>query len=91
MKKLMYAVMLLLGLGIVNTSCDNSIEGTAKRDAKAYVDALEDGDSEAEREASKRSHEHANYYDMKGKPGDFERYKQAYAKYLQMYVDEATK
>lgn len=87
----MYAVVLLLGLSMISTSCDNSIEGTAKRDAKAYVKALEDGDSEAEAKASKRSLEHARNYDMNGKSGDCERYKQAYAKYLEQYVKEATK
>ena len=91
MKRFMYAAMLLLGLSMVSTSCDNSIEGTAKRDAKAYVKALEDGDSKAEAKASKRSLEHAKNYDMNGKTGDCERYKQAYAKYLEMYVDKATK
>lgn len=87
----MYAVMLLLGLSMVNNSCnnsiDNSIEGTAKRDAKAYYKALDDGDDEAKEKAKTIIYEHAQYYDMNGKPDDYARYEEALDKYLQMYLD----
>ena len=85
MKKLIYAVMLLLGLSMVNTSCDNSIEGTAKRDAKRYVDALVDEDEEAISKANKLTDMHAHSC------GDYDRYKEAFAKYAGEYLDEAMK
>lgn len=88
MKKIMYAVVLLLGLSMTNVSCSTSPEAQAKKDAKAFYKALEDDDEEAERKASQKSHEHARNYDMNGKPGEFERYRDAYAKYLEEYVSK---
>ena len=80
MKKLMYAVLLLLGLSMVSVSCSSSPEKDARQDAKAYCRALDKGDVKAEQKAIQQSDKHAVYYDSKG---EYSRYRDAYAEYLE--------
>lgn len=72
MKKLIYAVMLLLGLSMTNISCSNSPEAQAKSDAKAVVKALEKNDPKAKEKAWAKFAEHKIYYDNKGEGKRFQ-------------------
>lgn len=72
MKRLMYAVMLLLGLSMATVSCSTSPEAQAKKDAKAIVKALEKDDEKAESKAWDNFAVHKQSYENKGKGRRFQ-------------------
>lgn len=72
MKKIMYAVMLLLGLSMVNVSCSTTPEAQAKKDAKAIEKALDKGDKKAEEKAWENFVTHKQYYENQGKGRAFQ-------------------
>lgn len=61
MKKILYAVMLLLGLSMM-VSCSVSPEEQAKKDAKAMNRALENNDADAMTKAERAMEKHLNKY-----------------------------
>ena len=62
MKKTLYAVMLLFGLGMISVSCSTSPEVQAKKDAKVMNRALEKNDANAMRKAERTMKKHLNKY-----------------------------
>ena len=72
MKKMMYAVMLLLGLSIVSVSCSTSPEAQAKKDAKAIVKAMDKGNKKAEEKAWEYFAIHKQNYEKQGKGRAFQ-------------------
>lgn len=62
MKKTLYAVMLLFGLGMISVSCSTSPELQAKKDAKVMNRALEKNDANAMRKAERTMKKHLNKY-----------------------------
>ena len=72
MKKLMYTVMLLLGLSIVSVSCSTSPEAQAKKDAKAVVKAMDKGNKKAEEKAWENFAIHKQNYENQGKGRAFQ-------------------
>lgn len=72
MKKLMYAVMLLLGLSIISVSCSTSPEAQAKKDAKAIIKAMDKGNKKAEDKAWENFAIHKQYYENQGKGRAFQ-------------------
>ena len=62
MKKTLYAVMLLFGLGMISVSCSTSQEVQAKKDAKVMNRALEKNDANAMRKAERTMKKHLNKY-----------------------------
>jgi hypothetical protein len=62
MKKTLYAVMLLFGLGMISVSCSTSPEVQAKKDAKVINRALEKNDANAMRKAERTMKKHLNKY-----------------------------
>ena len=72
MKKLIYAAVILLGLGILNVSCSTSPEAQAKKDAKAIVRAMDKDDKKAEEKAWENFAIHKQTYDNKGEGRRFQ-------------------
>lgn len=72
MKRFLYAVMLLLGLGIVSVSCSTSPEAQAKKDAKAVVKAMDKEDAKAEKKAWENFAIHKQSYEKKGEGERFQ-------------------
>lgn len=66
MKKITYAVVLLLGLSMTMVSCSTSPEAQAKKDAKAVVRAMDKNDKKAEEKAWEKFVIHKQAYDKKG-------------------------
>ena len=62
MKKLMCAVMLLLGMSMTSVSCSTSPESQAKKDAQAMNRALEKNDGDAMLKAERTMKKHLNNY-----------------------------
>ena len=62
MKKTLYTVMLLFGLGMISVSCSTSPEVQAKKDAKVMNRALEKNDANAMRKAERTMKKHLNKY-----------------------------
>ena len=78
MKKTLYAVMLLFGLGMISVSCSTSPEVQAKKDAKVMNRALEKNDANAMRKAERTMKKHLNKYSNN---------REKYFRYVDTYKD----